>query len=291
MKVATTINDQTNTYTQQALLEPVKENASPFLKWAGGKGQLLPALARFVPTHFNCYLEPFVGGGAMFFYLRPSVSLLNDLNEELIHVYAIVQQQVESLITVLSTYPYSKDFYYQLRAQNPTMLHPVERAARFIYLNRTCFNGLYRVNKRNQFNVPFGEYDAPVICDDVRLRTASRALQGVSLFSEDYKTFLEREAHRGDFVYIDPPYQPTSKYSDFKRYTSSQFYEKDQRELATLIKGLVEQGCHVLASNSATPLIRELYKDFEIVDVLARRNINRLGHKRGAVGEVLIICK
>lgn len=217
--------------------------------------------------------------------------MLNDLNEELINTYQIVQQRVEALITLLKTYPYLKDFFYQLRAQSPETLDRVERAARFIYLNRTCYNGLYRVNKQNQFNVPFGAYSNPVICDEARLRAANRTLQGVRLFCEDYKDFLKREVQAGDFIYLDPPYQPASKYSDFKRYTSTQFYEADQRELADWVKKLTGLGCYVLASNSDTPLVRELYQDFEIVDVRARRNINKNGQGRGTVKEVLIVCK
>jgi DNA adenine methylase len=280
-----------NPSNQQSFIEGSDESRVPFLKWAGGKGQLVSVIARFAPTKYERYLEPFLGGGALFFYINPPKSLLNDLNEELMNTYQIVQQKVEALITLLKTYPYSKDFYYQLRAQSPETLDRVERAARFIYLNRTCYNGLYRVNKQNQFNVPFGAYSNPVICDEERLRAASRTLQGVLLFSEDYKSFLEREAQAGDFVYLDPPYQPVSKYSDFKRYTSSQFYEPDQRELAGWMKKLVGRGCYVLASNSDTPFVRELYQGFEIVDVLARRNINKNGQGRGRVKEVLIVCR
>lgn len=284
------INLQTNADKQQTFIER-KGRSLPFLKWAGGKGQMVSALARYAPLRFDRYLEPFLGGGALFFHLSPPTSLLNDLNGELIHAYRMVQQHVEQLISLLHTYPYSEEFYYQMRAQDTATLDPVARAARLIYLNRTCFNGLYRVNKQGQFNVPFGAYSNPVICDESRLRAASRALEGVMLFCEDYKPFLEREAHAGDFIYLDPPYQPVSKYSDFKRYTSSQFYENDQIELAALVRVLANQGCHVLASNSDTPLVRQLYQGFEIVDVRARRNINKNGHGRGAVGEVLIICR
>lgn len=248
-------------------------------------------IARFAPTNYKRYLEPFLGGGALFFYIHPPKSLLNDLNEELINTYQIVQQKVEALITLLQTYPYSKEFYYALRAQSTQTLEQVERAARFIYLNRTCYNGLYRVNKQNQFNVPFGAYSNPVICDEMRLRAVSKTLQGVELFCEDYKDFLKREVRPGDFIYLDPPYQPASKYSDFKRYTSAQFYENDQRELAEWVKKLVNMGCFVLASNSDTPLVREIYEGFEFVNVRARRNINKNGQGRGTVKEVLIVCR
>jgi DNA adenine methylase len=276
---------------QQSFIESRTDSSLPFLKWAGGKRQLASVIARFAPTNYKRYLEPFLGGGALFFYINPPKSLLNDLNEELINTYQIVQQKVEALIPLLQTYPYSKEFYYSLRAQSTATLDQVERAARFIYLNRTCYNGLYRVNKQNQFNVPFGAYSNPVICDEMRLRAVSKTLQGVKLFCEDYKDFLKREVRAGDFIYLDPPYQPASKYSDFKRYTSAQFYESDQRELADWVKKLASQGCHVLASNSDTPLVRELYQDFEIVDLRARRNINKNGQGRGTVKEVLIVCK
>jgi DNA adenine methylase len=284
------INLQTDVDEQYSLIKR-KGRGLPFLKWAGGKGQMIPALARFVPSNFDRYIEPFLGGGALFFYLNSPTSLLNDLNEELMHAYRMVQQQVDELINLLHTYPYSKDFYYQMRAQDPTTLAPVVRAARFIYLNRTCFNGLHRVNKQGQFNVPFGAYTNPVICDETRLRAASHMLQDVKLFCENYKQFLEREARTGDFIYLDPPYQPVSKHSDFKRYTSPQFYEYDQIDLAALIRVLANKGCYILASNSDTPLVRQLYQGFEFVDVQARRNINKNGNGRGAIGEVLIICR
>lgn len=268
---------------------PSKDPLSPFLKWAGGKRQLVQALAGYVPRAYTRYLEPFVGGGALFLHLRPKIGLLNDLNEELMVTYRVVQQRVDDLVHVLRSYPFEEDFYYSLRAQDPTRLDLVSRAARVIYLNRTCYNGLYRVNKRNQFNVPFGGYKNPTICDEAKLRGASEALQGVQLFCEDYKTFLEHEALPGDFIYLDPPYQPLSRYSDFKRYTSSFFYEKDQRELAELASRLAERRCYVLASNSDTQFIRRLYRGAQLVTVQARRNINKNGHGRGLVKELLII--
>lgn len=268
---------------------PSIDPLSPFLKWAGGKSQLVQALVGYVPRAYTRYLEPFVGGGALFFHLRPKTGLLNDLNEELIVTYRVVQQQVDDLIPVLRSYPYSEDFYYSLRSQDPTTLGFVSRAARLIYLNRTCYNGLYRVNKQNQFNVPFGAYKNPTICDEAKLRSASEALQGVQLFCEEYATFLEREALPGDFIYLDPPYQPVSRYSDFKRYTSSFFYEKDQRQLAELASRLAKRGSYVLASNSDTQFIRRLYRGTQLSTVQARRNINKNGHGRGRVKELLII--
>jgi DNA adenine methylase len=270
---------------------PTSDPLSPFLKWAGGKSQVVRTLAAYAPKGFRQYLEPFVGGGALFFHLRPQAGLLNDLNAELMATYRVVQQEVEVLIRVLRSYPYSENFYYQLRAQDPSKLDIVSRAARLLYLNRTCYNGLYRVNRRNQYNVPFGAYRNPTICDEQKLRVASEALKGTRLFCESYSTFLRREARADDFVYLDPPYQPVSKYSDFKRYTSSLFYEQDQEVLAALTKQLVARGCHVLASNSDTPFTRKLYRGFEILNLRARRNINKNGNGRGLVNELLIICR
>lgn len=269
---------------------PTRDPLSPFVKWAGGKSQLVQALAAHVPGGFRRYLEPFVGGGALFFYLRPEAALLNDLNEELMVTYGVVQQKVETLIQILRSYPYSKAFYYRLRAQDPRRLDHISRAARLLYLNRTCYNGLYRVNKRNQFNVPFGYYRNPTICDEQKLRVASEALKDARLFCESYSTFLTREARAGDFIYLDPPYQPVSRYSDFKRYTSSFFYERDQEALSALTKQLVSRGCYVLASNSDTPFTRKLYRGFKIINLRARRSINKNGNGRGLVNELLIIC-
>jgi DNA adenine methylase len=262
---------------------------TPFLKWAGGKSQLLPELRRFVPSAFRRYLEPFLGGGALFFDLHPHKAILNDSNTELIKTYEIVRDEVHRLVELLSTYPNEKNFFYKMRAQTPDTLTSEERAARFIYLNRTCFNGLYRVNKRNQFNVPFGTYSNPTICDANRLRSASQALKHVQLFCEDYYSFLHREAQPGDFIYADPPYHPISRYSDFKRYTQDFFYKQDQIRLAVLLKELGQRGCYILASNSDCDFIRKCYSDWEIHEVQARRNINKNGLGRGSISEVILV--
>jgi DNA adenine methylase len=272
--------------------EDAREGApqNPFLKWAGGKTQIVPVLAKHVPTRFGRYLEPFLGGGSLFFHLRPKTALLNDLNEELMITYRVVRDRVEDLVAMLGSYPHSKQFYYRLRSQDPAQLDSLSRAARLIYLNRTCYNGLYRVNKQGRFNVPFGDYKNPTICNVEKLKSASSVLQGVRLFSEDYKAFLESESQAGDFIYLDPPYQPSALYSDFKRYTSAFFYERDQRELAELARKLIDRGCHVLASNSDTPLVRRLYYGFQVHTVGARRNINKKADGRGEVKELVIAC-
>lgn len=267
----------------------ISADAAPFLKWAGGKTQLLPELLKYVPDEYETYLEPFVGGGALFFRLRPSKAVLADSNHDLMNCYRVVRDNVEALIRELEDYPYSEEFFYQLRSQS--FSDPVLMAARMIYLNRTCFNGLYRVNRQGQFNVPFGRYKNPVICDAERLRAASRALQGVQLICADYKETLETYARPGDFIYIDPPYHPISKYSDFKRYTAEQFYADDQRELASLVRNLVNRGCHVLVSNSYTDFILDLYEGFQVIEVTARRNINKDPNKRSGVKEVIIVCR
>jgi len=264
-------------------------NASPFLKWAGGKTQLLPTLLNYVPTHFHTYIEPFLGGGALFFELQPVKAILADSNPELINCYTMVRDRVEDVIKVLSDYPYSEEFYYAIRAERPR--DPVMRAARMIYLNRTCYNGLYRVNKQGQFNVPFGRYTNPVICDPERLRAGSYALRNAELRCVDYQEMLCKYVKPGDFVYLDPPYHLVSKYSDFKRYTAEFFYIDDQRILAKMARELAAQGCYVLVSNSYCDFILDIYEGCEIVEVAAKRNINKDPEKRGEVKEALIVCK
>lgn len=269
-------------------ISQIVRNASPFLKWAGGKTQLLPILLNYIPVHFDTYIEPFAGGGALFFELHPAKAVLADSNPELINCYTMVRDKVEDLIAVLTSYPYSEEFYYALRAEMPE--DPVLRAARMIYLNRTCYNGLYRVNKQGQFNVPFGRYKNPLICDPERLRAASYVLRNAELHCADYQETLRRCAKPGDFVYIDPPYHPVSIYSDFKRYTAEFFYRDDQRVLASTAKELARQGCYVLVSNSYCDFILDIYEGCKIVEVTAKRNINKDAQKRGAVKEVLVVC-
>ncbi len=259
----------------------------PFLKWAGGKTQLLSELLPRTPEEFGVYFEPFVGGGALFFSLQPDRAVLADANAELINCYQVVQTSVEDLIEDLMLHENDEAYYYALRAADPSALSPVSRASRFIYLNRTCFNGLYRVNSQGQFNTPFGRYRNPRICDPVTLRAASEALQNTALVVGDYGGALQ-EARKGDFVYLDPPYVPVSKYSDFKRYTREQFRESDQRELAQEFRRLTEIGCHVMLSNSWHPLVKELYEGFQIDLVEARRLVNCDASKRGPVAEAIV---
>lgn len=270
-----------------------KDRPKPFVKWAGGKTQLLPDLLKYVPGSYKTYLEPFLGGGALFFALRPKKAILNDSNEELILTYKVIRDSVEELIFVLEEYKenHNKNFYYTTRSVNPSMLADVERAARFIYLNKTCFNGLYRVNKKGEFNVPMGSYKNPSILDSSNLKACSIALQGVTLTCMDYKDFLNEYSSKKDFVYLDPPYIPISKYSDFDRYSKEKFGLGHQVELSVVYNSLIEKGATSLLSNSSSFFVEKFYQKHLIEKVLASRFINKKGDSRGKIEEVLISNK
>jgi len=273
---------------------------APFVKWAGGKGQLLSQFEPYFPPGFRRYIEPFVGGGAVFFHLSRQGRLagkqviLIDRLEELINAYRAVQGRAEDLIAELQRHEPHKidaDYYYAVRAwdrqKDYAQRSDLERAARFLYLNRTCYNGLYRVNRRGQFNVPFGRYRNPTICDVGNLQAASRALQGVTLLVGDFTRSLEM-AGAGDLVYLDPPYHPLSDTANFTSYTAADFGFQDQQRLAGLFRDLDQRGCQVLLSNSATDLVRDLYDGYEQVEVQATRAISSKGDERGAISELLI---
>jgi DNA adenine methylase len=276
-------------------------HTSPFVKWAGGKGQLLAQFEPYLPASFERYIEPFVGGGAVFFHLHNGgrlagkESVLIDQVEELINCYRVIQNHVEALIAELEHHePYKLDaaYYYEVRAwdrrSDYALRNEVERAARTLFLNRTCYNGLYRVNRRGQFNVPFGRYRNPTICNADNLRAVHTALQGVLLLAGDFAQCL-KVAGPGDLVYLDPPYHPLSDTARFTSYTSTDFGVADQRRLADLFRELDQRGCHVILSNSATGLVRELYQDYTQVEVQALRAINCKGGERGAVPELLVL--
>ena len=264
---------------------PVK--VRPILKWAGGKQQLLPHLLPRVPGKYNKYIEPFIGGGALYFALAPEKAVICDSNPELTHVYQTTADDVERLILRLKKYKTDTESFYKERARNRNRLRPVGRAARTIYLNKTCFNGLYRVNRAGQFNVPYGRYKNPNVCREEELRAASLLLKTSTIVTGDYQETLKRYAEKGDFIFIDPPYMPVSKYADFKRYTKEQFYEADHAELAKEVKRLHGLGCHLLITHSNHPLIHDLYKEFEIHIFPTRRNISKDGKNR--IGEDVII--
>jgi DNA adenine methylase len=266
----------------------------PFLKWAGGKTQLLPQIARFYPPRGSVdrYIEPFLGSGAVFFHVKamvePRRALLWDNNRELIDAFKAVQQDVDQVIRLLSQYreQHSKDFFLAMRGKTPSSL--AAKAARLIYLNKTCFNGLYRVNSRGIFNVPFGRYKNPGIFNEAWLRQAAAQLAGAKIEAEDFR-LLELEVKKHDFIYFDPPYHPRSKTSYFTAYTRDLFGQAEQEKLAALYRALDRKGCLLMLSNSDTPLVRELYKNFDIREVSARRSINSRADRRGPICELVVL--
>lgn len=275
---------QTNTTAAKSTaLVPAK----PILKWAGGKGQMLDEIIPRVPKEYGRYIEPFCGGAALFFALLPENAILSDSNPELINVYEQVAHNVDEVIRYLQQYENTEEMFYAVRAQEWQHLSKAQAAARMIYLNHTCFNGLYRVNRQGKFNVPFGKYKNPTICDVDALYAASRALQSATIVCGDYLKVLRNYARAGDFVFLDPPYLPVSEYSDFKRYTKEQFYEEDHIDLAREVKRLQEKGCFVILTNSNHPLVHELYSQCRIEIVPTKRFISCDGKKRN--GEDAIV--
>jgi DNA adenine methylase len=260
----------------------------PFLKWAGGKRQLLSALRERVPAKYGTYFEPFVGGGALFFALRPPRAVLADVNERLIRTYKGVRDDTGKVIALLKTYPHDPKFFYELREADVDAGSDAEVAAWFIYLNKTGYNGLYRVNRRDRFNVPFGRYVNPTICDESNLRACAAALRHGDLLVEDFEVVVGR-AKAGDFVYFDPPYVPLSSTSAFTSYTSGGFGPNEQTRLRDVALQLKQRRVSILLSNSSAPFVRELYAaDFEIREVPARRFVNSRASGRGAIPELMV---
>ena len=261
--------------------------AKPILKWAGGKTQMLGELMPRVPKTYGRYIEPFFGGGALFFSLKPDNAIIADSNPELINMYLQVAHHVDDVIECLQKYENTSEMFYEVRSLNWQTLPKAEAAARTIYLNKTCFNGLYRVNRSGQFNTPFGKYKNPKICDIDALRLASEALRKADILCGDYILVLEHYAQPGDFVFLDPPYLPISENSDFKRYTKEQFYEDDHVELAKMIGTLHERGCYVILTNSNHPLVHQLYEQYKIEVIQTKRHISCHGDTRK--GEDVIV--
>ena len=259
----------------------------PFLKWAGGKTQLLSVLRQYVPKNYNKYIEPFIGGGAMFFDLCPNKAIISDSNEDLIITYLEIKNNVFELIDNLKIHKNNEEYFYSIRALQTDSLNNLERASRLIYLNKTCFNGLYRVNKKDQFNVPFGKRKNPKICDEDVLITASSLLQNTEIICGDYKTVLRKNAEKGDFIFLDPPYDPVGEYSDFKRYTKDFFYKDDHVELKNEVDRLVNNNCHVILTNSDSDFVLDLFKDFECKVIQTKRMISSNPNSR--TGKDLII--
>lgn len=272
---------------------------TPFVKWAGGKRQLLDQIRPLLPKRCRVYFEPFLGGGAMFFRLAAEemfrVAFLGDVNMELANAYAVVKTSPFLLMSALNrlSHEYEKrpsEFYYELRAQDPATLPAIEAAARFVFLNKSGFNGLYRVNARGKFNVPWGRKGAVTAYETENLRACSSALQAVTVTPIDFADLVEY-AQEGDLVYFDPPYVPLTKTSSFTAYSADGFGPEQQKRLAQLFGALTKKGVFCALSNADTNMVRELYREHEIVSVQARRNINCKGGKRGEIGEVVVLGK
>ncbi|HTR53782.1 MAG TPA: DNA adenine methylase [Kofleriaceae bacterium] len=267
--------------------------ASPVVKWVGGKTKLLDELLGRVPNFPGRYFEPFAGGAALFFRLRPRQAVLADCNADLIGLYRALARDVEAVIRRLDQHraAHAERHYYEMRARwndRDVAWPAAERAAAFIYLNKTCFNGLWRVNRAGDFNVPIGRYTDPPICVPDALRAAAEVLARAKLRCADYRMAVA-DARAGDFVYFDPPYDPVAPTANFTSYTAGAFGPDDQRELAATARELVARGCRVMLSNSDTPFIRSLYRgDFRIERVKCPRAINSNAAKRGDVDELVI---
>ncbi len=259
----------------------------PILKWAGGKTQLIPELIRRMPREYNKYIEPFFGGGALFFHSQPTEAILADINPELANLYNVVASQPEKIIEHLQAFENTEEFFYDLRSQERLSLSNEMQAARTLYLNKTCFNGLYRVNKQGRFNTPYGKYKNPNFINEKGIFAASKMLKQAKFENLGYKESLHCYAEPGDFIFLDPPYLPIGKYEDFKRYTKEGFCEEDHRELAEEVKRLSEMGGHVILTNSNSPLVYDLYSDFDITVIQTKRYVNSKASKR--TGEDVII--
>ncbi|MBE2911719.1 Dam family site-specific DNA-(adenine-N6)-methyltransferase [Anoxybacillus flavithermus] len=268
--------------------------AQPFLKWAGGKRQLLPEIRKYIPKKINTYYEPFLGAGAVLFDIQPKKAVINDVNTELINTYIAIRDHVDELINDLKKHKNEKEYFYAIRdldrKEEFKELSLVEKASRIIYLNKTCFNGLFRVNSQGHFNVPFGKYKNPQIVNEIVLRAVHNYLNSndITILNVDFEKAVEN-AKKGDFIYFDPPYDPVSDTSSFTGYSLYGFDKDDQIRLRDLFVELDKRGCKVLLSNSATDFIKDLYKDFHIEVVSANRNINANASRRGRIDEVLVM--
>ena len=269
----------------------IKVQCKPFIKWAGGKSQLLPELSSRIPSDFSCYFEPFIGGAALFFHLQPNRSILVDINQDLINCYTVIKHDVETLIEDLKKHHYAQDYFYQIRSvdRSPDYLKwsAIERASRFIFLNKTCYNGLYRVNSKGEYNVPFRRYTNPKIIDAENLRACNQALKNTTLLCDSFLN-IEDQITPNDFVYFDPPYLPLSATANFTSYSKSGFDLSMQIALRNLCERLHSKGIKFMLSNSSSPLILQLYNKFTIEFVEASRMINSSGSKRGKIKEVVI---
>jgi DNA adenine methylase len=268
---------------------------APFLKWVGGKRQIIPEILTHLPKNISSlnYCEPFIGGGALFFHLEPKKAIINDYNDELINVYKVIKNNLEELLTDLKKHENNPEYFYQIRSidRQPLFdeLTNVQHASRIIYLNKTCFNGLYRVNSLGEFNSPFGRYTNPNIVNEPVLRAVSKYLNSsdITILNGDYEKVLN-SLTADTFVYLDPPYHPISESSNFTGYVQGGWTEKHQIRLKKACDDLDKKGVKFLLSNSSAPFIKELYSEYNIHSINANRSINSIGEKRGQIEELLI---
>lgn len=273
---------------------PKNKLLSPVVKWVGGKRQLINEINQFLPSKITTYCEPFIGGGAVLFHLQPTKVIVNDINNDLISVYETIQNSVDLLVEDLKKHKNTPEYFYALRDIDRDKLayskmSKVEKASRIIYLNKTCFNGLFRVNSLGEFNSPFGYYKNPNIVNEPVLKAMNIYFNkiNISFFSEDFTETLEK-INSGCFVYLDPPYDPVSDTSSFTGYNKGGFNREDQTRLKECCDKLTKRNVKFLLSNSSTQFITELYKDYNISIIKAKRSINSNGSKRGRIDEVLI---
>lgn len=267
---------------------------APVVKWVGGKRQLLGEITPLLPKRITSYCEPFLGGGAVLFSIQPTKAIVNDLNQDLITVYEVIRDDVESLLESLKKHENTPEYFYNIRDMDRDKeayqaMSKTEKASRLIYLNKTCYNGLFRVNSSGEFNSPFGYYKNPSIVNEPILRAVSNYFNAsnIAFYSEDFSETLKR-VRKGGFVYLDPPYDPVSDTANFTGYNKSGFDRKEQTRLKQCCDDLTRRGVKFMLSNSATEFIKELYEDYEITIVKAKRAINSDSSKRGPIEEVLI---
>lgn len=267
---------------------------APVVKWVGGKRQLLPEIEKYFPLKFSTYYEPFLGGGAVLFRFQPKKAVVNDINQELINLYQIIKDDVESLIQDLQKHKNEAEYFYEIRALDRDIeaynkLTNIERASRIHYLNKTCYNGLFRVNNAGEFNTPFGKYKNPNFVNEITLRAVSNYFNSnnITFKCGDYEEALTR-VRKGAFVYFDPPYDPVSNSANFTGYAKGGFDRKEQQRLKEICDRLDAKGIKFLLSNSSTDFIKDLYKEYRIEIIKAKRAINSKGDKRGEVDEVLV---
>lgn len=268
---------------------------APVVKWVGGKRQLLDKIDRYIPEDFDTYYEPFLGGGAVLFHIQPKNAIVNDVNEELINLYRVIKEDVDELIEDLEKHKNEEEYFYKIRAIDRDKsayeaLTPVKKASRLLYLNKTCFNGLFRVNRRGEFNTPFGRYKNPNIVNATTLRAVSQYFNEANIVLKcgDFEDSV-KEIQPGSFVYFDPPYDPISDSANFTEYDKGGFGRDEQERLKKLCDKLNDKGVKFLLSNSATDFILDLYKGYTVREVQARRSINSRGDRRGGVKEVLVM--